>query len=138
MEQKRDTRVKPGEKLAEKWTEEIALELGNKLLAWMKASPSNIFFDKYLILHQDLDDDIIYYLAKKFDSFKKIKDKAKRIQEVRIKDGAINKTLSEGFSKFYLICKHRDQDFKESKDLNVGGQKDNPVQVVDFSKYTGE
>ena len=38
----------------EKWTERKSLELGSDLIEWMKAAPTNIFWEEYLVIERDI------------------------------------------------------------------------------------
>ena len=75
----------PNNKNAEKWTEEAALELGEKLLAWMRQGEGkNIYFNEFLHVVNDYPHSIVSKLSKKFDSFSGLIKKAKIIQEVKL------------------------------------------------------
>ena len=63
---KSKTSFKAGNLAAEKWTEEIALDLANDLIEWMKKEESNIFYEDFLFIEKDLYSDLIVYLSNKF------------------------------------------------------------------------
>ena len=56
---KTKTSFKAGNLAAEKWTEEIALDLANDLIDWMKKEDSNIFYEDFLFIEKDLYNDLI-------------------------------------------------------------------------------
>ena len=93
-----------GNKNAEKWTEESLLKLGNELLEWLK-SPKNIFFEKFLIEY-DLYGTMLGTYTEKYPSFSQLVNRAKKIQEYKIVEGAIVKDFDSGMTKFMLINNH--------------------------------
>ena len=50
---KSKTSFKAGNLAAEKWTEEIALDLANDLIEWMKKEESNIFYEDFQLKQND-------------------------------------------------------------------------------------
>jgi len=105
----------------EKWTEEKALNLGNELIAWMKADPVNIFWEEYLIIERDLYSEIITYLSNKFTSFLKLIEKAKKIQEIKLKKYGTADKLNASITKFVLINEH---DWREKSEHTGADGKD--------------
>ena len=97
---------------AEKYNEEFALKLGNDLIAWLTIKDSigtvkNIFYEDFLLIERgDLTEDIISYLAKKFDSFSGLIKKAKKIQEIKILKYAGRKVLNSSVGIFCLKANH--------------------------------
>ena len=89
---------------AQKWTEESLLKLGNELLEWLK-SPKNIFFEKFLIEY-DLYGTMLGTYTEKYPSFSQLVNRAKKIQEYKIVEGAIVKDFDSGMTKFMLINNH--------------------------------
>ena len=73
-------------KNAEKWTEEIAIQIGNDLLAWMRkdTKPPNIFFEEFLHIKNEYHPDLIADLVRKFPSFAELIKSAKKIQEIKL------------------------------------------------------
>jgi len=97
----------------EKWTEEKALELANALIAWQKESPVNMFWEEYLIMERDLYSDLISYLCGKFSSFSELIEKAKKIQEIKLKKYGTADKLNATITKFVLINEHAWKDKSE-------------------------
>ena len=114
----------------EKWTEKRALEVGNELLEWLKAEDDNLFFEEFLYLENDYYTELIAYLSKKFSSFLRLIEKAKKIQEIKLyKYGAFDK-LNSQITKFVLINEHgKTSEKTENKTENTN--KDNIVIVTD-------
>ena len=95
----------PNNTNAEKWTEEELLEVGNKLLTWMQ-KPDNIFFEKFLLLEFDIYGSFLATYKSKYDSFSKLLDKAKKLQEFKLSEGGLKKDFDGGVTKFCLINNH--------------------------------
>lgn len=123
-----------GNKAAEKWTEEDATKLGNELIEWMYSSADNIFFEEFL-LGKRLYRGKIRKLRDRFPSFGILIEEAKQIQENKIVKGGLKRKFSEGMSKFLLINNH--DGYSEKKDINLGGQVNNPV-IVSFADIEEE
>jgi len=102
----------------EKWTERKSLELGSDLIEWMKAAPTNIFWEEYLVIERDLYTTLIAYLCHKFTSFSKLIERAKKIQEIKLKKYGTADTLNASVTKFVLINEHGWSD-KQEIDHNV-------------------
>ena len=97
----------------EKWTEVKALQLGKDLIEWQKEGPVNIFWDEYLVMERDLYPKLISYLCEKFTSFFQLIEKAKKLQEIKLKKyGTVDK-LNATITKFVLINEHGWKDKKE-------------------------
>lgn len=90
----------------EKWTEKKAIELGNELIAWMKADDKNIFFDDFLYVENDYYSELVWYLKNKFFSFSKLLSKAKKIQETKLVKYGVFDKLNASMTKFTLINNH--------------------------------
>lgn len=117
---------------AEKWTEKKALELGNNLIEWLKAKDENgedkgnIFYEEFLLIENDLYEDLIGYLCRKFTSFLELIERATKIQEIKLKKYGVFDKLNASMTKFTLMNNHG------WKDKNETEQK-----IVDeFSGYT--
>jgi len=95
-----------GNKIAEKWTEEKAMALGNALVMWLRDDPKNIFYDEYLVIEQGLYPAVTSYLAKKYSSFFNLMELAKKIQEIKLIKWGTAKQLSSAMTKFILINNH--------------------------------
>ncbi len=89
-----------------KWTEEKAIKLGNELIAWLKASPDNIYFEEFLFIEKDLYLDLPRYLAEKFDTFSELLEKARKIQELKLIKYSNADQLNASITKFVLINNH--------------------------------
>lgn len=107
---------------AEKWTEEKALELGNKLIEWMRSQPQNIWFQDFLYIQNDYEYNILHYLSEKFDSFSTLKKKADAIQEFKMQRYANSKYINPTIAVFNLKNKHGWTDRREDK-LELSGNE---------------
>lgn len=96
----------------EKWTEKIAIELGEELIQWLKEKDDegedkgNIFFEEFLIIEKDLYEDLISYLCGKFSSFSDLIRKAKKIQELKLQKYGVGDRLNATMTKFVLTNIH--------------------------------
>jgi len=112
----------PGNKNAEKYTEEVLLEIGNKLLSWMQR-PDNIFFEKFLLLEYDLYNSFLADYKDKYPSFSKLIDKARKLQEFKLSEGGLKKDFDGGVTKFCLINNHgytSERTVNENKNVEQG------------------
>lgn len=126
---KKRSKEMQGNKIAEKWTEEKALELGNELIEWLKqSSEKNVFFIKFLapkgISHQ-----LVSELANKFKSFQTLLDIAKDIQEGKILENGILGGYNATITKFVLINHFGYQDKKVIED-----NSEKPILHIDLGK----
>lgn len=96
---------------AEKWTEDVALELGNKLIDWMKFDEN--YWVKTFLLDNDLDNDTGNYLADKFESFSVLYKKAFEMQESKLVDNALKNKWNNATAIFVLKNKHGYKDKSE-------------------------
>lgn len=108
----------------EKWTEKKALQLGKELLAWHKAKNENIFWEEFLYIENDYYSQLLSYLCDKFSSFAKLIERAKKIQEIKLKKYGTGDKLNAAMTKFVLINEHNWRDKQEltgadGKDLNT-------------------
>ncbi len=99
----------------EKWTEKKALKVGDNLISWLKKEDENIFYDDFLILENDYNDDLITYLRKKFTSFSELVKKAKKIQELKLMKFGVFDKLNSTMTKFTLINNH---DWKDKTEID--------------------
>ena len=113
-EYKKEHGGQPGNKNAEKWTEERAVALGEELIVWLKPlmengkdkHAANIFINDFLTIHKGVYKDLVDYLSDKFTSFSELKKRAFEIQETKlIKFGTANK-LNPTMTIFVLKNKH--------------------------------
>lgn len=108
---------------AEKWTEEKALKLGADLIKWQKEEPVNIFWEEFIVLERDLYPEIISYLCGKFTSFFKCIEKAKKLQEIKLKKYGTADKLNASITKFVLINEHGWRDKTElDQSANIKGE----------------
>jgi len=123
----------PGNKNAEKWTEEKALEIGNSLIAWLKVEPEiiktlngrqieNINLYKIEFLSRNgFTKDLIRDLCSRFISFHDLIKEADEIQEAKIlKYSALNK-INPTISIFCLKNHHGYKD-KSEMDMTTKGE----------------
>ncbi|MFW9821391.1 MAG: hypothetical protein ACFFE4_00555 [Candidatus Thorarchaeota archaeon] len=107
---KRNKGGQPDNKNAEKWTEEKAIALGQSLLSWLSLEgDDHIFFEEFLYLKNFYHPNTIKDLEKKYKSFQELIDKARKIQEIKLKKyGTMNSKvgLNPGMTKFCLINNH--------------------------------
>jgi len=120
----------------EKWTEKKALEVGNKLIEWLKEEETNIFFNEYLYIENDYYAELIAYLCKKFSSFLKLIEKAKKIQEIKLVKLGVFDKLNATMTKFVLINYH---ELKEKSEITTESNiviNDNLAKItkIDFTE----
>jgi len=107
----------------EKYTEKFCLELGEKLLTWMRQTEGNIFIKRFLVEHTDVSYQRISELVKKYDSFSDLIKKAKDLQEMRLVDIALNTGKPIG-AIFLLKNHHGYADKQEIKTENLNRNLD--------------
>ena len=104
-----------GNKAAEKWTEEKALNFGQEMLQWMLTADENIFFEEFIFMVAPfLDDyenitinvDTPAYLSKKFKSFFELQEKSRKLQELKLKKFGSFDKLNVSMAKFLLSAEH--------------------------------
>jgi len=123
-----------GNKAAEKWTEAVALKLGQELIDWLKEvdeegnDKANMFFNEFLIIEKDLDDSTIDYLCKKFTSFSELITKAKKIQEIKLVKYGVADRLNATMTKFVLTNHHG---YKDKTDLTSDNKAIQGAQIID-------
>lgn len=114
-----------------KWTEEKALQLGNDLIDWLKEKDEkgndkgNMFFLEFLVIERDLYMELIDYLSRKFTSFSKLIQKAKKIQEIKLVKYGVGDRLNATMTKFCLINNHdwADKNNSEIKITNISDDR---------------
>lgn len=105
-------RFEKGNKAAEKWTEEIAMRLGNELIEWLGREDENVFFEDFIYLEKhegyprDLYPDLLQNLTKRFSSFKDLIVKAKKIEEIKLKKFSAFNKLNPQICKFLLSAQY--------------------------------
>ena len=129
------TSIKKGEKLAEKWTLDEAMKLGNELIEWMKekdkddVDKGNIFYEEFLCIENDYYEELISYLCKKFEPFFKLIKKAKKIQELKLIKFGIADRLQPTMTIFVLKNHHGYKDRSETENTNK-----NTIEYINVSK----
>lgn len=117
-----------GNKNAETWTEEAALELGHSLIKWLTpdliegkgdVNEGNIFFEEYIVIRRGLTPRIANYLCNKFESFSTLYAQAKKIQEIKLVKYGVADRLNASMTKFVLVNNH---DWSDKKELEHGGE----------------
>ena len=96
----------PGNQIAAKWTEEKALALGQELIDWFHASPTNFLFQDFL-LEKDIYGDIVSYLSEKYPRFSRYIARAKEMEASRIKKYALVNKLNPGMAQWVLAVHHK-------------------------------
>lgn len=89
-----------------KWTKKKADQLAIDLIEWMKEEENNIFFEEFIVIKRDLYPGVTSYLCKKFTSFFKLIEKAKKIQELKLYKFGVEDRLNAQITKFVLINEH--------------------------------
>ena len=105
----------------EKWTKEIALQLAEDLIKWQKEEQENIFWEEFLYIENDYYSELIAYLCHKFVPFLKLIEKAKKIQEIKLKKYGTGDVLNAAMTKFVLINEHNWKD-KTELENNIKGE----------------
>ena len=100
-----------GNKMAEKWTEELALKFGNELIEWMYKEDENIFFEDFIYMQKHeglpkLSNDTPSYLSSKFSTFADLLTIAKKIEEVKLKKFSAFNKLNTQICKFLLSAQY--------------------------------
>ena len=116
----------------EKWTEAKALQVANDLIAWMRADSKNIFWEEFLYVENDYYSELIAYLNHKFSSFLKLTERAKKIQEIKLKKYGTADVLNAAMTKFVLINEH---EWREKSELTGAEGKDLLPPVIVFKKF---
>lgn len=125
---------KPGNKNAEKWTEEKALELGNNLLKWMTESNTNLAVETFLYEINNYPVGIVERLKEKYKSFAKLFEQALKVQKGKLMTGSILNKYNAGFVKFLLINNHGMQSDKNITNINMLQQQEtNTTQVLNLN-----
>jgi len=143
---KRKEGGQPGNKNAEKWTEEIALELGQGMVEWLRPKykedkkgkvtdlhSSNFFYEDYVINERDLYPGIVSHLCERFESFSKLEKKAMKVQELKLCRYGIAKGLNPAVLIFVLKNKHGFRD-RLDIDANIKTAKLNMKDLIESQK----
>ena len=118
------------------WTEKKAIKLGNELIEWMnevdenQKDKGNIFWEEFLVIVKDYYPGLSSYLAKKYSSFFKLLEKAKKTQELKLVKYGVQDQLQATMTKFVLINHHDYIDRVEQKHSGEIGNN-NSVTLTD-------
>ena len=104
-----------------KWTEEKVLELGEELIAWLKVSEDNVWFERFLYEEKDLYPQLIGEMKDKYPKFAELIKKAKKIQEGKIVDGSFKHNLNPTMAIFVLKNHYQYTD-KQHTELTITEQ----------------
>ncbi len=116
MEEKKKEGGQPGNKNAEKWTEEESLKLANNLIDWLAVDEN--FWVKEFLINNDLSEKTTNYLSDKFMSFSTLLEKAFSIQEKKLVSNGLKNKWNNAMAIFVLKNKHGYKD-KTEVDSNV-------------------
>jgi hypothetical protein len=100
------------------WTEKKALKIFEELKAWHKADKINIFWEEFLFIENDYPVNLISYLVNKFSSCRELYERAKKIQEIKLKKYGTADNLNAAMTKFVLINEHGWKDKQEIEQSN--------------------
>lgn len=114
-----------------KWTKARAMQLGNDMIAWQKKDAINIFWEEFLVIERDLYPEIIAYLCKKYSSFLKLTEQARKIQELKLQKYGTADKLNATITKFVLINKHG---WKDKTELEHSGSIILPITGIQIIK----
>ncbi len=132
---------KEGDQAAEIWTEEMALEIGHKLIEWQKETDDegrdtgNIFYEEFFVLINDYYPELPSYLSRKFTKFTKLIERAKKIQEIKLLKYGVADRLNASMTKFCLTNNHGYRD-SQHIDHTTQGQAVNDIQIQVADKAT--
>ena len=96
-----------------KWTEKEAMILANELIDWMLESPNNIWFESFIYIEKKLYPQLLSELANNYPDFAESLKRAKKIQEGKIIDGALQQKTNVAMSIFLLKNNHGYKDKNE-------------------------
>jgi hypothetical protein len=123
----------------EKWTEKKALELGRDLIEWLKeGGKKNIYFEEYIVIERDFYPSLTAYLCKKYSSFSKLINKAKKIQELKLVKYGVDDKLNATMTKFVLTNHHNytDKVVKETTEKKIQILDNNPLDDISSNNST--
>jgi hypothetical protein len=133
-----------GNNAALKWTEEKAVQLAEKLIAWMKEDQSNFMFKDFLFEH-DLYTDLIADLSRKYPRFAEYIARAREIEAHRIQKYALANKLNPGMAQWILAVHHNQHNVQKQEVTGKDGAallpqvvNIHPVEVVGRNQGEGE
>lgn len=103
------------------WTEEKILELGEELIAWLKASEENVWFERFLYEEKNLYPQLIGEMKGKYEKFAELLKKAKKIQENKLVDGTLKHNLNPTMAIFVLKNHYQYTD-KQQTEISITEQ----------------
>lgn len=104
-----------------KWTEEKILQLGEELIAWLKADEDNVWFERFLYEEKDLYPQLIGEMKGKYPKFAELLKKAKKIQENKLVDGTLKHSLNPTMAIFVLKNHYQYTD-KQQTEISISEQ----------------
>lgn len=113
-----------------KYTEEVVVDIANRLIKWMDKAEDNIFVKEFAVENRYSNSDFDDW-ARKYTSFRLIYTQAKQKQEIKLLKGGLKGKYKEQMTKFVLVNHH---DYKEKHEANVNQTGNVTVQVVDYSR----
>jgi hypothetical protein len=106
-----------GNKSAEKWTEDKAIELGEELLEWISEETSDpterMFMNGFFLIKKKIATSTVTLLANKFSSFRHLYEEAKKISEYKLAMHGTGDRLNAQMTKFVLQNNHNWTDKKD-------------------------
>ena len=128
---------KPGNKNAEKWTEQDALKIIEGLIKWLEEPPefeylgknqtphlikANLYVKRYLTsIH--MYDDTINYLSEKYKSFSELYTYAKQLQESKISELTMMGVLNVQMATLFLKHHHKYIEYDKQQELDRRGRE---------------
>jgi len=85
-----------------KWTKEKVLKIGEELIEWLREEDENVWFEKFLYVEKNLYPQWVSEMRDKYEEFSELIKKAKKIQESKIADMALQQNLSIPMAIFVL------------------------------------
>lgn len=131
MKRQRDKkgRFLKGNSVSLKWTEEKAIELAEKLIAWMKESESNFMFKDFLFEH-DLYADLVADLSRKYPRFAEHIARAREIEAHRIQKYALANKLNSGMAQWILAVNHDKHNIQKQEVTGKDGTPLSPPAIT--------
>lgn len=119
----------PGNSVAQKWTEEKAMAIGQELLDWLHASPMNFLFKDFLF-EKGLYSDALIYLEKTFPRFSVYIARAREIEALRIQKYALFNKLNPGMAQWVLAVHHNQSPVQKTEITGKDGAPLSPPSIT--------
>ena len=109
------------------WTEDVAILFLTDLLNWLFEDKTNMFYEEFIFMVADplkydkrakIYTGLTSYLSKKYTSCFNLLEKAKKIQEIKLKKYGTADNLNATITKFVLINEHG---WKDKQDIEHSG-----------------